>query len=93
MIAKLMGKGILVVGFPDSSHIQPEWSQSIKDDKKNLRSLIYSCVDRVLIPKLSSSCQESHSDLACQNDKLVEEGEENGDQPRSRSCCLTVGSV
>ena len=44
-VAELMGKGILAVGLPDSSHIQPgsELSQRVDDDKKKLRQLIYSC--------------------------------------------------
>jgi hypothetical protein len=53
-IAQLMGKGILTVGFPDSSHIQPELllSQRVEEDKANLRKLIYSCDEPVLIPEL-----------------------------------------
>jgi hypothetical protein len=45
LIAELMGKGILAVGFPDSSHIQPgsPLSQRVEKDKANLRQLIYSC--------------------------------------------------
>ena len=41
-IAKLMGKGILAVGFPGSSHIQPgsKLSQRVEDDRKKLRQLI-----------------------------------------------------
>ena len=48
-IAKLMGKGILAVGFPDSSHIQPgsPLSQRVEEDKANLRRLIYSCGELV----------------------------------------------
>ena len=44
-IAELMGKGILAVGFPDSSHIQPgsPLSQRVEEDKASLRQLIYSC--------------------------------------------------
>ena len=44
-VAELMGKVILAVGFPDSSHIQPrsELSQRVEDDKKKLKQLIYSC--------------------------------------------------
>ena len=46
-VAELMGKGILAVGFPDSSHIQdkPELSERVKDDKTKLRHLIYECDD------------------------------------------------
>ena len=89
-IAKLMGKGILAVGFPDSSHIQPgsQLSQTVEDDKANLRQLIYSCDEGVIISKaLASSLQESDSDTARQNEQLEEEGVENGDQPQSRPCC------
>ena len=44
-VAELMGKGILAVGFPDNSHVQPgsQLSQSVEDDKAKLRRLIYSC--------------------------------------------------
>jgi hypothetical protein len=50
-IAKLMGKGILAVGFPDSSRVQPgsPLSQRVEDDKANLRQLIYSCDEPVFI--------------------------------------------
>ena len=89
-IAKLMGKGILAVGFPDSSHIQPgsQLSQRVEDDKANLRQLIYSCDEGVIISKaLASSLQESGSDIARQNEQLEEEGKENSDQPQNRPCC------
>ena len=54
-IAELMGKGILAVGFPDSSHIQPgsPLSQRVKEDKKKLRQLIYSCNDPMFIPQFN----------------------------------------
>jgi hypothetical protein len=50
-IAKLMGKGILAVGFPASSHIQPgsPLSQRMEEDKANLRKLIYSCGELVYL--------------------------------------------
>jgi hypothetical protein len=50
-IAELMGKGILAVGFPDSSHIQPgsPLSQRVEEDKANLRQLIYLCDEPVFI--------------------------------------------
>ena len=46
-VAELMGKGIFAVGFPDNSHIHPgsQLSQSVEDDKKELRQLIYTCDD------------------------------------------------
>ena len=52
-IAELMGKGILAVGFPDSSHVQPEspMSQRMEEDKASLRQLIYSCNEPVYIPQ------------------------------------------
>ena len=48
-IAELMGKGILAVGFPDNSHIQPVslLSERVDEDKANLRQLIYSCDELV----------------------------------------------
>ena len=50
-IAELMGKGILAVGFPDNSYIQPgsHLSHRVEDDKKKLRQLIYSCNAKVKI--------------------------------------------
>jgi hypothetical protein len=57
-IAELMGKGILALGFPDSSHIQPgsPLSQRAEEDKANLRQLIYSCDEPICIVR---SCGES----------------------------------
>jgi hypothetical protein len=57
-IANLMGKGILAVGFPDSSHVQPEspLSQRVEEDKANLRQLIYSCEEPVFLPQ-SENCR------------------------------------
>ena len=53
-IAELMGKGILAVGFPDSSHIQPgsPLSESVDEDKANLRQLIYSCDEPVHVQRV-----------------------------------------
>ena len=48
-IAELMGKGILAVGFPDSSHIQSLLSQRVEEDKASLRQLIYSCARGELV--------------------------------------------
>ena len=58
-VAELMGKGILAVGFPDNSHIQPgsQLSQSVKDDTKKLRELIYSCDERVNISETDEYAQ------------------------------------
>ena len=61
-VDKLMGKGILAVGFPDSSHIQPgsQLSQMVEDDKKKLRELIYRCEEKVTFPQSEeSSCSIS----------------------------------
>ena len=48
-----MGKGILAVGFPDSSHVQPgsQLSQRVENDKAKLRQLIYSCDQKANIPQ------------------------------------------
>ena len=55
-IAEQMGKGILAVGFPDSSHIQqPGLSQKVEYDKWKLRQLIYSCDEPVCIPHIQFS--------------------------------------
>ena len=59
-VAELMGKGILAVGFPDSSHvieISTELKDRVQDDKAKLRRLIYSCDDSrpVRIPQPSQS--------------------------------------
>ena len=50
-VAEIMGKGILAVGFPDNLHIQQgsQLSQSVENDKVNLRQLIYLCDKRVTI--------------------------------------------
>ena len=50
-VAELMGKGILAVGFPDGSHVQPgsQLSQSVEKDRKKLRQLIYLCDEPVFI--------------------------------------------
>ena len=44
-VAELMGKGILAVGFPESSLVEAgtELSDRVKGDKAKLRRLIYSC--------------------------------------------------
>ena len=89
-IAKLMGKGILAVGFPDSSHIQaePELSQRVEDDKAKLRQLIYSCDDGLLISEARArSLQGSDSDTTYQIEQFEGVGEENEDQTQTRSCC------
>ena len=50
-VAELMGKGILAVGFPDRSHVEPRsvLSQRVEEDKRKLKQLIYSCYARVFI--------------------------------------------
>ena len=55
-IAKLMGKGILTVGFPDSSCVPKELRQRVEMDIKKLRLLISSCDERVLIPQRQNRC-------------------------------------
>ena len=58
-VAELLGKGVLAVGFPDNSHIQlgSELSKSVEDDKKKVRRLIYSCDQKVNIPKTEKALQ------------------------------------
>ena len=65
-VAELMGKGILTVGFPDNSHVQPgsQMSRSVEKDRKKLRELIYSCDKRVTIsaaPQAGTSSEDSNS--------------------------------
>ena len=76
-ITKLMGKGILTVGFPDSSHVQPgsPLSQRVEEDKMRLRQLVYSCDELVSMQECDSTLQDEG------------EGGENGDQPQTSSCC------
>ena len=54
-VAELMGKGILAVGFPDSSYVEneTELSERVEADKSNLRQLIYSSDEPVTIPQSS----------------------------------------
>ena len=56
-VAELMGKGILAVGFPDSSYVknETELSERVEADKSNLRQLIYSCDETVYIPQPSQN--------------------------------------
>ena len=65
-VAELMGKGILAVGFPDSSHVQPgsELSQNIEEDKASLRQLIYLCDKPTFIPEPP----QNNSELDLQNE-------------------------
>ena len=62
-LAKLMGKGVLAVGFPGSSHVT-EMNESVEDDKAKLRQLIYSCDDPVFIPQPSPQ-NESRRRFRC----------------------------
>ena len=64
-VAKLMGKGILAVGFPEKSHIQPgsELSQRVEEDRKKLRQLIYSCDKKVNVSQTEGRLQIE--DLLC----------------------------
>ena len=84
-ITKLMGKDILAVGFPDSSHIlwRSQLSPTVEEDKKKLRQLIYSCNEQVLIPQFNP-----------QNKKRQPPQDESG-QPvqnvkRQRLCCTVL---
>jgi hypothetical protein len=90
-ITELMGKGILAVGFPDSSYIQPgsPLSQRVEEDKARLRQLVYSCDEVMSISKALASTLQQES-AAHQNEQLEGEGEENGDHSRARSCCSTM---
>jgi hypothetical protein len=74
-IAELMGKGILVVGFPDSSHIPPgsPLSQRVEEDEANLRKLIYSCDEPVRL--ISQFIPQSENRRPPQNEN------------RRRLCC------
>ena len=60
-VAELMGKGILAVGFPDNSHVQPgsQLSQSVENDEKKLKQLIYSCDERMRIPHTENQLRHS----------------------------------
>ena len=51
LVAKLMGKGILAVGFPDNVESYIDLSEKVEDDKAKLRKLIYSCDKSVFIPR------------------------------------------
>ena len=48
-LLRLMGKGILAVGFPDNSFTQSnvQLRESVMTDQKKLRQLIYSCDEKV----------------------------------------------
>ena len=90
-IAEVMGKGILAVGFPGSSHIQPGslLSQRVEEDKANLRKLIYSCDEPVFIPEPVQNENERY--LQNQSEQHLLTGVE-GRQPfydtdRQSFCC------
>ena len=85
-IAKLMGKGILAVGFPDSSHVQPgsPLSQRVEEDKANLRKLIYSCDEFRFILKPPQS--ESKQHLQNENEQCLQTGVKSR-QPLQNSYC------
>ena len=71
-ITELMGKGILAVGFPDSSHIQPgsPLSQRVEEDEASLRQLIYSCNELKFIPqKINRRPYQSEKEPPPQNEK------------------------
>ena len=64
-VAEQMGKGILAVGFPDSSHIQPgsQLDQSVLTDQNKLKQLIYSCDRRVHIPQPKNNLRQQWEKL------------------------------
>ena len=85
-IAKLMGKGILAVGFPDSSHIQPgsPLSQRVEEDEASLRQLIYSCDELKFIPqKINRQPCQNEKESPPQKEKEHPHLNEN----RRRLCC------
>ena len=89
-IAELMGKGILAVGFPDSSHIQPgsPLSQRVEEDEASLRQLIYSCNELIFIPQKINTrhpCQ-SKKEPPPQNEK--EQPPQNENRRRLRCSIL-----
>ena len=87
-VAKLMGKGILAVGFPDSSHIKPgsELSQRVENDKEKLKQLIYD--GAVTIPESETSSfvdtpsEELPQIVDNENDEGDEQPDEGDEQPQ-----------
>ena len=73
-VAELMGKGILAVGFPDSSHIQPGsgFSQSVEIDENKMRQFIYSCGKDVIIPHSIPGIGRNNSYINAQNNPFIE---------------------
>ena len=88
LVAELMGKGILTVGFPDSSHIQPgsELSDSVMTDRKKLKELIYSCNEGVVIPQADSTSLHSDTD----NSRPILLQIDQGYQSIDSFCCCSV---
>ena len=92
-VTKLMGKGILAVGFPDNSHIQPgsQVSQRVEGDRAKLRHLIYSCNEGVFIPQADNNSQGSDSD---DTNPIISQGhnlEVAQDHPsEDESCCCSI---
>ena len=92
-----MGKGILTVGFPDSTHVKDELelTQSIEDDKADLRLLIYSC-DKGVINKharqhLDRELESSLTHSASVPDSLPQISQAclQGEKRSSQQCQLT----
>ena len=95
-ITELMGKGILAVGFPDNSHIQPGslLSQRVVEDKANLRQLIYSCDEPAFIPRYENWKQpENEQPLKNENEQPEPLQVENGQPPQNvnrRCLCCSI---
>ena len=72
-VAELMGKGILAVGFPDNSHVQPgsQLSQRVEEDRKKLRQLIYSCDGNPIFASLSDTESICSTDIDNQSESLL----------------------
>ena len=94
-VAELMSKGILAVGFPDSSYIQSgsQLSQSVIADQKKLRELIYSCNAGVVIPQADTT--SVHLDTGDSCPILWQRAVENlqiaqGYQSRNNYCCCSI---
>ena len=92
-VAELMGKGILAVGFPDSSHIQPgsPMSQRVENDYAKLRQLIYSCNEGVFIPKADNNSQHLDSDDTTKilpQEHRLEVAQCNSSE--DESCCCSI---
>ena len=96
-VAELMGNGILAVGFPDNSHIQPgsQLGQTVEDDKQKLRQLIYSCDEpvHILQPPQNGSSQPPQTEVEnspppqteCENRQSPQPDTESRQPPQNAS--------